>query len=139
MSLVQHVHPLEGSDREEALVDLFLPPLERHLSIERSSQRRLSFESGYGGGPHRSLRHVISYDALKPVEETTEEYGGVTQYRVSTAKRVGKLTGSGSIRANPLTLTYSPGRYHSPRMLVCKWNRFWLCCAEANPHKRRRI
>jgi hypothetical protein len=90
MSLVQHVHPLEGQDREEALVDLFLPPLERAVSVERTTERRLSLESGFG--PAKSIRHVVSYDVLKPPEETVEEYGGVTQYHVSTAKRVGKLT-----------------------------------------------
>jgi hypothetical protein len=90
MSLIQHVHPIEGTDREEALVDLFLPPLERQHSIERPSERRFSLESGFSNRG-RSVRRIISYDALKPPEETEEEYGGVTQYHVSTAKRIGKL------------------------------------------------
>lgn len=92
MSLVQHVHPLEGTDREEALVDLFLPPIERQESIARASERRLSLESGFGGF-HKPVRRIVSYDALRPPEETVEEYGGVTQYHISTAKRLG--------RANP--------------------------------------
>lgn len=89
MSLVQHVHTQEGTDREEALVDLFLPPLERHATIER--QRRYSIESGYPGST-RSLRHVISYDALKPPEETAAvPDGGVPQYHVSAAKRLAQV------------------------------------------------
>jgi hypothetical protein len=94
MSLIQHVHPLEGIDREEALVDLFLPPLERTSSINDlhdHTPQRLSFDSQFPGS-QKSLRRVVSYDALKPPEETLpEEYGGLTPYRVSTAKRVGKL------------------------------------------------
>ncbi|KAF2274759.1 MFS general substrate transporter [Westerdykella ornata] len=92
MSLIQHVHTQEGADREEALVDLFLPPIERHASVERARERRLSLESGFGGS-QRSVRRVISYDALKPPEETTvaEEYGGVTQYHVSTFKRLAQV------------------------------------------------
>jgi MFS family permease len=90
MSLIQHVHPIEGTDREEALVDLFLPPLERQHSIERPSERRFSLESGFSNRG-RSVRRIISYDALKPPEETEEEYGGVTQYHVSTAKRIAQV------------------------------------------------
>jgi hypothetical protein len=92
MSLIQHVHPLEGTDREEALVDLFLPPPERRNSIDsyQASQRRLSFDSQFPGS-QKSVRRIISYDALKPPEDTLpEEYGGLTPYRVSTAKRIGK-------------------------------------------------
>lgn len=86
MSLVQHVSQLEGQDREEALVDLFLPPLERAESVARS-ERRLSFGSGFDS--NRSIRRLASYDFLKPPEQTVEDYGGVTQYTVSTAKRIG--------------------------------------------------
>jgi hypothetical protein len=87
MSLIQHVSNLEGIDREEALVDLFLPPLDRIVSAEQASIRRLSLESaGFPGS--KSIRRIISYDALKPPDETVEEYGGVTQYNVSTARRV---------------------------------------------------
>ncbi|KAF1980354.1 MFS transporter-like protein Fmp42 [Bimuria novae-zelandiae CBS 107.79] len=91
MSLVQHVSQLEGQDREEALVDLFLPPLERAESIARSDrERRLSLGSGFDGS--KAVRRLASYDYLKPPEDTIEEYGGgVTQYTVSTTKRVAQV------------------------------------------------
>ncbi|KAF2442634.1 MFS general substrate transporter [Karstenula rhodostoma CBS 690.94] len=88
MSLVQHVSQLEGQDREEALVNLFLPPLERAESVARS-ERRLSFGSDFDGT--KSIRRLASYDFLKPPEETVENYGGVTQYTVSTAKRIAQV------------------------------------------------
>ncbi|KAK7182986.1 hypothetical protein DPSP01_006063 [Paraphaeosphaeria sporulosa] len=88
MSLVQHVSQLEGQDREEALVDLFLPPLERAESVARS-ERRLSLGSGFDS--NKSIRRLASYDFLKPPEETVENYGGVTQYTVSTAKRIAQV------------------------------------------------
>lgn len=97
MSLVQHVSNLEGTDREEALIDLFLPPLERAASLDRASERRLSVESG-GWPSTKSVRRVISYDALKPPEEAIEEYGGITPYNVSTTRRIGKLSQSGNIK-----------------------------------------
>ena len=91
MSLIQHVTQIDGTDREEALVDLFLPPLERYASIERAAERRLSIESGFlRPGSVRTVRRVISYDALKPPEEPPVENGGVTQYTVSKRIRVGK-------------------------------------------------
>jgi len=99
MSLIHHVHPLEGTDREEALVDLLLPPLERHFAGDRASdrERRLSFDSQLQGS-QRSIRRVISYDALKPPEDTAvDDHGGLTPYHVSTAKRVGKLAAFGHI------------------------------------------
>jgi hypothetical protein len=101
MSLVQHVHPNEtlgATDREEALVDLFLPPLDRQASLDRATERRFSIESGFSGR-QKSIRRIISYDALKAPEETTaaEEYGGVTQYHVRTWKRLGKLSYSGNV------------------------------------------
>ncbi|KAF2642170.1 MFS general substrate transporter [Massarina eburnea CBS 473.64] len=90
MSLVRPVTTLGGTDREEALVDVFLPPLERQVSNhEYGSERRLSFESG-GWTSTKSIRRVISYDALKPAEDA-EEDGGVTQYHVSTKKRVAQV------------------------------------------------
>ncbi|KAL5411761.1 hypothetical protein PMIN04_010130 [Paraphaeosphaeria minitans] len=88
MSLVQHVSQLEGQDRDEALVDLFLPPLERAESVARS-ERRLSLGSGFDS--NKSIRRHASYDFLKPPEETVENYGGVTQYTVSTAKRIAQV------------------------------------------------
>lgn len=100
MSLVQHVSQLEGQDRDEALVDLFLPPLERAESIARS-ERRLSFGSGFDS--NKSIRRLASYDYLKPPEDTVEEYGvGVTQYTVSTPKRIG------SYKTSPFVTTHTP-------------------------------
>jgi hypothetical protein len=97
MSLIQHVTQQEGHDREEALVDLFLPPIDRYVAREQAAERRQSFESaisgsGFLGVPGKSVRRVISYDAIKRPEEpvTGEEYGGLTPYKVSTTKRLGK-------------------------------------------------
>ncbi|KAJ4288564.1 hypothetical protein N0V90_011801 [Kalmusia sp. IMI 367209] len=90
MSLVQHVSQLEGQDREEALVDLFLPPLERAASREDFAERRFSTGSGFDNT--KSVRRLASYDYLKPPEETIEDYGGgVTQYTVPTAKRIAQV------------------------------------------------
>jgi hypothetical protein len=96
MSLIQHVTAQEGHDREEALVDLFLPPSDRQTNREQAAERRQSFESaisgvGFLGLPNKSIRRVISYDAIKNPEEPVagEEYGGLTPYKVSTTKRVG--------------------------------------------------
>ena len=98
MSLVQHVSQLEGHDREEALVDLFLPPLERAESIARSDrERRLSLGSGFDST--KGVRRLASYDYLKQPDETIEEAaGGVTQYNVSTAKRIGSYKISDPVR-----------------------------------------
>jgi hypothetical protein len=96
MSLIQHVTQQEGHDREEALVDLFLPPIDRQINREQAAERRLSFESGISssgflGLPGKTIRRVISYDAIKKSDEPVagEEYGGLTPYKVSTAKRIG--------------------------------------------------
>lgn len=96
MSLIQHVTQQEGLDREEALVDLFLSPIDRIESREAASERRHSFQSQYSnaGFLHagKSIRRVISYDTLhKPLEPAPGDIdGGVTQYNVSTFKRAGK-------------------------------------------------
>jgi hypothetical protein len=132
MSLIQHVHTHDGTDREEALVDLFLPPVERQVTHERERERRASLESGFGGDGSRSLRQVISYDALKPPTQPThgEEYGGVTQYHVSTAKRLGKLTRFGiqpQVYTEILTCVCSSGHHYGTCMLVCEWNCLRLC------------
>lgn len=96
MSLVQHVTQIEGTDRDEALVDLFLPPLERHASVERSSERRLSLESGHTFRSGKSIRRIISYDALRGPDNPLDEFGGVTQYHYSTKRRLGTLSRSRS-------------------------------------------
>ncbi|KAF1844269.1 MFS general substrate transporter [Cucurbitaria berberidis CBS 394.84] len=100
MSLIQHVTQQEGIDREEALVDLFLPPVDRQLSRQEASGRRLSLESaisesaGFLGVSGKQVRRVISYDALKKPEVPVagEEYGGLTPYKVSTSKRIAQVT-----------------------------------------------
>jgi hypothetical protein len=95
MSLIQHVTQQEGTDREEALVDLFLSPIDRYESREQASERRHSFQSQYSNAgflqPGKSVRRVISYDTLhKPLEPVAGDVdGGVTQYNVSTFKRAG--------------------------------------------------
>lgn len=97
MSLIQHVTQQEGTDREEALVDLFLPPVDRQSNREQSSIRRLSLESavsqsGFAFPSGKTVRRVISYDAIKnpDVPVAGEEYGGLTPYKVPTSKRIGK-------------------------------------------------
>jgi hypothetical protein len=95
MSLVQHVTQQEGLERDEALVDLFLPPIERMISREQASERRLSQHSAVSGSGFfntgKTVRRVISYDAIKPTLEpvAAELDGGVTAYHVSTFKRIG--------------------------------------------------
>ncbi|KAH7109831.1 MFS transporter-like protein Fmp42 [Dendryphion nanum] len=91
MSLIQHVTQIDGTDREEALVDLFLPPLERYASIERTAERRFSIESGLHPGSVRTVRRIISYDALKPPEEVPVETGGIIQYTVPKRMRVAQV------------------------------------------------
>ncbi|KAF2203476.1 MFS transporter-like protein Fmp42 [Delitschia confertaspora ATCC 74209] len=88
MSLVQHVTSHEGTDREGALVDLFVPPLERVASIQSG---RRSVYSGLGNS--QPLRKVLSFDASVRPESKTEEHGGgnVTAYNVSTSKRIAQV------------------------------------------------
>jgi hypothetical protein len=98
MSLIQHVTQQEGTDREEALVDLFLPPVDRQISRQDAAERRYSLESaissaGFLSAPGKSVRRVISYDVIpKPdVPVAGEEPGGLTPYKVPTGKRIGKF------------------------------------------------
>jgi len=95
--LIQHVTQQEGTDRDEALVDLFLSPVDRSNSRQEATERRLSFESAistakYPGLQGRTVKRVISYDVLPRSEEPVagEEYGGLTPYKISDSKRVGK-------------------------------------------------
>lgn len=97
MSLIQHVTQQEGADREEALTDLFLSPIDRLNSREQASERRrLSLSSQHSNAGFllagKSIRRVISYDALhKPEEPVAGDVdGGITQYHVSTFKRAGE-------------------------------------------------
>ncbi|KAF2845921.1 MFS transporter-like protein Fmp42 [Plenodomus tracheiphilus IPT5] len=97
MSLIQHVTQQDGTDRDEALVDLFLPPVDRQISRQEASERHFSLESAISGagflggqGQGKTIKRVISYDVLpRPeVPVTGEEYGGLTPYKVPTSKRV---------------------------------------------------
>lgn len=99
MSLIQHVGQQEGTDRDEALVDLFLPPIDRQHSRQDAAERRLSMESamsnaGFVNPQGKGIRRVISYDVLPnpDVPSSGEEPGGLTPYKVPTAKRIGKFT-----------------------------------------------
>ncbi|KAJ4315994.1 hypothetical protein N0V94_005686 [Neodidymelliopsis sp. IMI 364377] len=98
MSLIQHVTQQEGTDREDALVDLFLSPIDRLNSREQASERRrlsLSSVNSSVGFLHtgKSVRRVISYDTLhKPDEPVAGDIdGGITQYNVSTFKRAAQV------------------------------------------------
>lgn len=104
MSLVQRVTSIEGTDRVE-------PP-------QLDSLFAHGYQNGYGTTPshapghglrhqpsvqpslrhvpsyQRSLRHVISYDALADPEEPSQAEnpaGGVSQYTISTARRVAQV------------------------------------------------
>lgn len=71
MSLLQRVTSIDGEDRRPPEVD--------------------AKQLGYGTA--KSLRRVISYDAIpKPAEDSqaTAPTGGVTPYKVPTAQRLGK-------------------------------------------------
>lgn len=90
MSLVQRVTSIEGSDRIE-------PPQLDALFAN-------GHQNGYGTLPsqglrhqpshQRSLRHVLSYDALANPEvpsQATNPSGGVSQYKISTARRIAQV------------------------------------------------
>lgn len=90
MSLVQRVTSIEGTDRAD-------PPQLDALFAN-------GYQNGYGTLPshglrhvpshQRSLRHVISYDALANPEEpshATAPTGGVSQYHISTTRRVAQV------------------------------------------------
>lgn len=70
MSLIHRVTSIDGTDREPPQAD--------------------PKELGYGTA--RSLRRVISYDVIAaPAQDSqaTHPHGHTTQYKVSTAKRLG--------------------------------------------------
>lgn len=90
MSLVQRVTSIAGTDRVE-------PPQLDALFAN-------GYENSYGTLPghglrhvpshQRSLRHVISYDALADPEEpskATDPHGGVSQYKISTTRRIAQV------------------------------------------------
>jgi len=145
MSLIQHVTQQEGTDRDEALVDLFLPPVDRHTNRQDAAERRQSFESavsapGFLAAPGRSVRRVISYDVIPKPDEPVpgEEPGGLTPYKVSTAKRIGKFFPYPA-KFTPPTPKSSTGHCNRSCLLVCQRHRLWLCRPEANPHQGGRL
>ncbi|KAK3111227.1 hypothetical protein LTR53_013738 [Teratosphaeriaceae sp. CCFEE 6253] len=101
MSLVQRVTSIEGTDRESPrLPDEWLSPI---LSAARGPHYG-SFSGGpplaqrdlhlRGKGSVRSLRRVISYDALPHSQQPSQAIhptGGVTPYKVSNAKRLAQV------------------------------------------------
>lgn len=89
MSLIQHVTSTEGVDREPSQLDV---PFSWNGSTGYGT-----IDSGHSlrqvPSQQRSLRRVISYDVLANPEEpsqATDLTGGVTQYKFSTVRRVGK-------------------------------------------------
>lgn len=100
MSLVQRVTSIEGTDWVEppSLDALFANGYQtnygavpshglRHVPSHQRSLRHVPSQQ-------RSLRHVLSYDALANPEEpsqATNPTGGVTQYKISTARRVAQV------------------------------------------------
>ena len=88
MSLVQRVTSIEGTDREQPQLDtLFTGPASGGYGTIKPN-----YNLRHQPSHTRSLRHVISYDAFPKPEESsqaTNPTGGVTAYKVSTARRVG--------------------------------------------------
>ncbi|TKA78723.1 hypothetical protein B0A55_04531 [Friedmanniomyces simplex] len=102
MSLVQRVTSIEGTDREpprlpeEWLSPILTPargPGNNYGSFNAfpSAQR---YPQLRGKGSVRSLRHVISYDALphsQQPSQATHPTGGVTPYKVSNRTRIAQV------------------------------------------------
>lgn len=92
MSLVQRVTSIEGTDRVEPpqLDALFANGYQHGYGTLPSTSQGLRHVPSY----QRSLRHVLSYDALANPEEpthATDPTGGITQYKISTARRVAQV------------------------------------------------
>lgn len=90
MSLVQRVTSIEGTDRVE-------PP---QLDALFANGHQPTYGTLPGPGlrhvpsHQRSLRHVLSYDALANPDEpsqATNPTGGVSQYKISTARRIAQV------------------------------------------------
>lgn len=104
MSLIQRVTSIEGTDRQPPqLPEDWLSPT---LSPHRQTNGYGTINNNYAPPPHRdwpqhslrgkgsvrSLRHVISYDALShhgEVSQATHPTGGKAAYKVATYKRFG--------------------------------------------------
>ena len=90
MSLVQRVTSIEGTDREPPQLDgLFAYGQQNgYGTVSQSPSLR------HVPSHQRSLRHVLSYDALANPDEpsqATNPTGGVTQYKISTIRRVAQV------------------------------------------------
>ena len=90
MSLVQRVTSIEGTDRGPPQLDKLF---DGH-GVNGYGTITPNYSLRHQPSHQRSLRHVLSYDALPKPEEpsqATNPTGGVTPYKVSTARRVGTL------------------------------------------------
>lgn len=91
MSLVQRVTSIEGNDYVSPVEHLFDGHHQQNGYGTLSHQRSIT---SLNSKP-RSLRHVLSYDALPQPEEpshATDPHGGVTAYKVSAARRFGEYS-----------------------------------------------
>lgn len=110
MSLLSRVTSIDGHDR--------LPP-----EVDAK-------QLGYGTA--KSLRRVISYDAIpRPFEDSqaTAPSGGVTAYKVSVLRRLSKYNSIHSDRT--MLIRHSAGDCSDSLVLVGSGNRVWFCGAEA--------
>ena len=88
MSLLQRVTSIEGTDREQPQLESLLNTYETAGYGTTTPDYSLRHRPSY----QRSLRHVLSYDAIPRPEEpsqATNPTGGITTYKVSTARRFG--------------------------------------------------
>ena len=96
MSLVQRVTSIDGTDREppaqlEGLFHGYGTPSYGTITTPTYSLRHQPSHN-QSLRHQRSLRHVLSYDALANPEEpsqATNPTGGVTAYKVSNTRRIG--------------------------------------------------
>lgn len=94
MSLVQRVTSIEGTDRGLPEFEPFFTQPPPFIGYGTLSPGRPSPTLRHQASRRRSsVRHVLSYDALAKPEEpskATDPYGGVTAYKISTARRIGE-------------------------------------------------
>jgi hypothetical protein len=102
MSLIQHVSSYDGVDRDG-------PATEESLSV---------------------VRRQISYDAFSRSAEE-ESLHRLAPYKVSVAKRIGKLPRPAHSRYGLLLLTNtSPGNRHNPGLLAGFGDCIWFCSTQ---------
>lgn len=140
MSLVQRVTSIDGTDREpqpqlEGLFNGYGTPSYGTVTTPTYSLRRQPSH------PHslrhqRSLRHVISYDAIPKPEEpsqATNPSGGVTAYKVSNTRRIGVYS-STSYLILELMLTTSQPKCASPFLHVGSRRELSLVSQRSSPY-----